>query len=90
MAHRLSGYQQGALTFLRHVVGYDMISEDTVIYERDGSVMPDMEIKERPDFDWAHPINNFTEKTKYGLGFSTLYSYIVPATENPKATEDGP
>lgn len=86
MAHRLSGYQQGALTLLRHVVGYDMISEDTVIYEKDGSVMPDMEIKERPDFDWAHPINNFTEKTKYGLGFSTLYSYIVPATENPKAT----
>lgn len=83
MAKRFAGYQQGALTFLRYVVGYDMITEDTVIYERDGRIMPDMEIIERPDFDWAHPTNNFTDKTKYGLGFSTLYSYIVPVPENP-------
>lgn len=86
MAHRFAGYQQGCLTFLRHTIGYDMIVEDTVIYERDGSIMPDFEITERPDFDWAHPTNNLTSTTKYGLGFSTIYSYIVPTPENPKAT----
>lgn len=86
MAHRFAGYQQAALSFLRHTVGYDMIVEDTVIYERDGRIMPDFDIIERPDFDWAHPTNNFTDKTKYGLGFSTIYSYIVPVPENPKAT----
>ena len=83
-AHRFAGYQQGALTFLRKTVGYDMIVEDTVIYERDGRIMPDFDIVERPDFDWAHPTNNFTQTTKYGLGFSTIYSYIVPVPENPK------
>ncbi len=86
MAHRFAGYQQAALSFLRHTVGYDMIVEDTVIYERDGRIMPDFDIIERPDFDWAHPTNNFTDKTKYGLGFSTIYSYIVPVPENPTAT----
>ncbi len=85
MAHRIGGYQRAALSFLKHTVGYDMIVEDTVIYERDGSIMPDFEITERPDFDWAHPTNNMTSATKYGLGYSTLYSYIVPTPENPKA-----
>ena len=84
MARRYSGYQMGSLSFLRQTVGYDMIVEDTVVYERDGSIMPDMEIKERPDFDCANPTNNMTATTKYGMGYATSYAYITPVCENPK------
>ena len=83
MAYRYSGYQHAALTFLNHVVGFDMITEDTVIYEKDGRTIPDMEIIETPDYQWSHPTNNFTSKTRYGLGFSTMYSMIVVPNEDP-------
>ncbi len=86
MARRYTGYQMGALSFLRHTVGYDMIVEDTVVYDKDGSIMPDMEIKERPDFDCANPTNNLTAATKYGMGYATSYSYVIPVCENPKDT----
>ena len=86
MAYRSGGYQHSALTFLRQVIGYDMINEDTVIYEKDGSTLPDFEIIESPDFQWQHPTNNFTSTTTYGMGFSTVYSMmVVPAEDTTKA-----
>ena len=72
------GYQMGTLAFLREVVGYDMIAHDTVVYEKDGSVLPDMEIIERPDYDYRNMTNWMTEDGKYGMGYNyqSIFTYI--------------
>ena len=51
-AYGTQGYQLGGLCLLRQTLGFDVISTTTTIYEKDGSVLPRMEIKERPDFDY--------------------------------------
>ena len=80
------GYQQGVRRFLEFLLGFDFINEDTVIYEKDGRYIPDMEIIERPDYELSHPTNNFTETTTYGLGFSTSYTFMIVQSESPKRT----
>ena len=63
------GYQLAAIAFLRQVVGYDMLADDTVLYEKDGTTLPDMELIERPDFDYrqiSQPVGN----GRYGMGYS--------------------
>lgn len=72
------GYQMGTLAFLREVVGYDMIAHDTVAYEKDGATLPDMEIIERPDYDYRNMTNWMTEDGKYGMGYNyqSIFTYI--------------
>lgn len=72
------GYQMGTLAFLREIVGYDMIAHDTVVFEKDGSVLPDLEIIERPDFDYRNMTNWMTEDGKYGMGYNyqSIFTYI--------------
>ena len=73
----LHGYQMGVLAFLREVLGYDMLSEDCVIYEKDGSVMPAMNILERPDFDYRQDGGMVTATENFGMGFT----YIDPVMD---------
>lgn len=72
------GYQLGALAFLRELVGYDMIAHDTVVYDKNGATLPDMEIIERPDFDYRNYVNWMTDTGLYGMGFNykSLFTYI--------------
>lgn len=70
MAKNAEGYQMAAIAFLREVLGYDMISADTVVYEKDGKTLPNMDIVERPDFDTRAVSNIMTEGAKYGMGYS--------------------
>lgn len=72
------GYQMGALAFLRETVGYDMIAHDTVVFENGGETLPDMEIIERPDFDYRNMTNYMTDDGKYGMGFNyqSFFTYI--------------
>lgn len=72
------GYQMGTLAFLRETVGYDMIAHDTVVYEKDGATLPDMEIIERPDYDYRNMTNWMTEDGKYGMGYNyqSIFTYI--------------
>lgn len=72
------GYQMGTLAFLRETVGYDMIAHDTVVYEKDGATLPEMEIIERPDFDYRNMTNWMTEEGKYGMGYNyqSIFTYI--------------
>lgn len=74
-AYSLHGYQLGAISFLREVLGYDMFSEDCVIYENDGKWMPEMDIVERPDFDYRTPNGGSVAQGEvFGMG----YTYIAP------------
>lgn len=47
----LYGYQKVAQAFLKQVIGYEWYAADTIVYTKDGSTMPDMNIVEKPDFD---------------------------------------
>lgn len=63
------GYQNGAIAFLKAVLGFEIFSEDTVVYGKDGATLPDMEIIERPDFDFRQQLYGFSNDTKYAMGF---------------------
>ncbi len=80
-ANGYDGYQLGAICFLRQVVGYDMLYEDLVIYEKDGSTLPDMDIVERPDFDYRSGSNNAVlnvPSARYGMGFTDNSIFLAP------------
>ncbi len=80
-AYHHYGYEQAVRRFLEFVLGFDFINEDTVIYEKDGRYLPDMEIIERPDYEISLATNNFTSVTTYGLGFSSSYPFIYAEPE---------
>ncbi len=70
------GAQMGVLAFMREVIGYDMLSEDLVIYERDGEKLPSMKIKERPDYEFRVVNNKLGEEATYGMGFTTASTML--------------
>lgn len=74
------GYQQAAITFLRHVVGYEMYSEDTIVFYKDGKTLPDMEIIEKPDFGYRVQGNYVSTETRYGMGFINNQDILIPVT----------
>ncbi len=45
------GFHLGTLAFLRAVIGFEAYGDKTFVYTKDGSVIPTMDIIERPDFD---------------------------------------
>lgn len=75
------GYQMGAIAFLREVVGYDMYSDDCVGYDRTPSTLPDMDITERPDFDYRHWSNPLSDTALYGMGYS-MHKAIISVDGN--------
>ena len=80
-AYTIYGYQMGALAFLREVLGYDMLAEDCIIYEKDGTKMPKMNIIERPDFDDRQ--NNGTSVSNdeaFGMGYTYANNFIDTGT----------
>ena len=72
------GYQQGAITFLRHVLGYVMYSEDTVVYKKIGNTIPDMDIVEKPDYGFRVQGNAVSDEARYGMGFIKNQDIIIP------------
>lgn len=71
-----SNYESGArfmmLAFLRNVLGFKMYSLQAVRFEKDGSIMPDMEIIEKPDISYFHRMHNASEDAEeiYMMGFT--------------------
>lgn len=72
-----SNYESGArfmmLSFLRNVLGFKMYALDAVVFEKDGAIMPDMEITEKPDISYFHRMHNTGEDAEeiYMMGFTT-------------------
>ena len=71
-----NGYQHGAIAFLKAVVGYDMIAHDTVVYDGVAATLPDLDIIERPDFDYRNYVNWMTDTGLYGMGFDTNLLFV--------------
>ena len=83
MAKGANGFQLGAISFLRAVLGYDMFESNLVIYEKDGKTLPDMDIVERPDYDYRLASNAFIQNdtaSLYGMGYTGVPSnaYLAP------------
>ena len=77
-ANGSDGYRMGGLAFLRAVLGYDMLSEDCIVYSRDASTMPIMDIVERPDFDYRQIQNYYSSIEAYGMGMHTHSDIWIP------------
>ena len=72
-----SGAQSGAIAFLRHFIGYEMYADDTIVYDKDGKTVPDMEITEKPDFDFRVQGNAVSSEAIYGMGFQLTSSLFI-------------
>ena len=72
------GYRMGGLAFLKAVLGYDMLSEDCIYYGKDGKTMPQMDIVERPDFDYRQISNIHTTAETYGMGMHSHTDIWIP------------
>ena len=68
VARGADGYRMGMLAFLRDVIGYEMISEDCVVYSKDGTTLPEFNLSERPAFDYRQQQTYMTKDEVYGMG----------------------
>ncbi len=65
-----NGATPAAISLLTHLLGFQQYSQDMIVYNKDGSTMPKMEIIERPDFDYYVQSNKINRNEAYGMGFS--------------------
>ena len=72
-----TGIQSGAISFLRHLIGYEMYAVDTVAYDRIEDTIPDMEITEKPDFDLRVQGNKVNSEAIYGMGFQSSGAIFI-------------
>ena len=66
------GYQLGAIRFLSETLGYDRLSVDCIVYDKNGATIPDMEITEEPDFEYRMPSTFKMPDAVYGMGFNKV------------------
>lgn len=71
MCNADDGFQLGAIKFLEAAVGYDMLAADCVVFDRSGETMPDMDIIERPDYEYRMASTfKMSSSATYGMGFN--------------------
>lgn len=64
--------ETAALKLLEVVFGFDLFADDLYIFEKDGKTLPQMEIKERPDYEYRIPGNQtITPEEKFGMGYTS-------------------
>ena len=79
MANSAEGYQLGAIAFLNATVGYDMLAEDCIVYEKDGGILPQTDAVGYPDFAVRLGLNGKPSDNGYGMGYSqTDYYGFIP------------
>lgn len=70
------GYQTAVLAFLREVLGYEWFSSDTYCFGNKGETLPDLDITEKPDFDFNYYSEYIVGTDKYASG-QTYYDPFV-------------
>ena len=75
------GYQNAVISFMHHVIGYEMYSADVVVFEKTGETLPDLDIVEKPDIEYRSP-SNYVIKTdeRYGMGFLNFSDVFLPSS----------
>ncbi|MBQ9714739.1 MAG: DUF4838 domain-containing protein [Clostridia bacterium] len=70
-ANSADGYRMAALAFLREMYGYDMISEDCVVYGDRLDSFPAFDLVENPSFDYRQQQTYMTEDEVLGMGLQS-------------------
>lgn len=81
-AYSKDGYRMAALEFLRETIGYDMISEDCVIY--DGSkakTLPAFDSVTKPSFAYRQKQTAMSETELYGMGLQSNADIWIASVE---------
>ena len=71
------GYQNAVIAFLRGVLGYEMYSADIVTFENKGETLPDLDIIERPDFEFHVTSQPVPAEAEYGMGFMSRNDLFI-------------
>ena len=71
------GYQNSVIAFLRGVLGYEMYSADIVTFENKGETLPDLDIIERPDFEFHVTSQPVPAEAEYGMGFMSRNDLFI-------------
>ena len=72
LARGEDGYRMGMLAFLRETIGYDMISEDCIVYNTEKAAsMPAFSLTEKPAFDYRQKQTAMSDKEVYGMGLQS-------------------
>lgn len=84
VANKGEGYHMGVLRLLNAICGFDMISEDTIVFNNKAETLPDIEIIEAPDSQWRNYTNFITDATRYGLGYSLNFEMMRTVRKDGK------
>ncbi len=83
-ANSAEGYQLGAIAFLYATVGYDLLTADCIVYEKDGTILPQTDIVGYPDFAVRLGLNGKPSDNGYGMGYTqTDYYGFIPVDGYP-------
>ena len=77
-AHSADGYRLAIIKFLNEVLGYDMLSDDCVVYSKDGSTVNGRFSITGAPFDYRQKQTYMTESEVYGMGLQTSADIWVP------------
>ena len=75
------GYRMAILAFLKEVIGYDMISEDCIVYGKQAETLPEFDIVYKPSFEYRQQANYMTEDELYGMGIQAHTDIWIPSSE---------
>ena len=83
LANGEDGYRMGVLAFLRETIGYEMIAEDCVIYNKEGAeVLPEFNLVETPSFGYRQQQTYMTETEVKNMGLQTHGDLWIPSPED--------
>lgn len=80
-AYGAGGYQLATIRLLQEIVGYEMIAEDCVLYSKDGSTLPAMNITANPSYAVRQQQTYMTDDEVYGMGLQAHTDIWVPSAE---------
>ncbi len=79
-AHSADGYRLAVIKLLNEVLGYDMLSDDCVVYSKDGSkISGNFDIIGKP-FDYRQKQTYMTDTEVYGMGLQSNADIWVPSS----------
>lgn len=81
VANSQDNFRMGAIAFLRKVIGYEMISEDCVIYGKAGNYLPELDLTEEPSFEVRQQQTYMTKDEVLGMGLQAHTDLWIPSSE---------
>ena len=82
LANNGDGYRLGAIAFLNEMLGYDMISEDCIVYDNiNVQTLPELNSVVTPSFDYRQKQTAMSDAEVYGMGLQSNKDLWIPSSE---------